>query len=158
MNLLAQIVCTAVGYCLMTARAILLIALVPSWFDQAVTDERLQLIAVALSFAALLYSNSLLQSAELTLINARDVCTAWRLLRERFAVGTRLWHRDLLLLNLLSGCFGAGVAINLQISQSLTRREGRLTAIVIALIVWSGIVLLYRGTGRFQLKPPISES
>ena len=67
MNLIAQLFCTAIGYATMTARAVLLIALVPGWIDEAISDERLQLIGVALSFVALLYSNSLVQSAELKL-------------------------------------------------------------------------------------------
>jgi len=155
-NLIAQTICTASGYALMTGRAVLLIALLPRWFDSRVPDERLQLIAVALSFVALLYSNSLLQPAELKLINGQDFCDAWDQLRQRVGRGTARWHGDLLLLNLLSGFFGAGVAINLQIANSLTGREARLTAIIAALFVWTGIVLLYRGTERFRLSPPES--
>lgn len=158
MNLIAQTICTATGYALMTGRAVLLIALLPRWFDSHVPDERLQLISVALCFVVLLYSNSLVQSAELKLINGQDFSDAWQQFRQRVQRGTGQWHRDLLLLNLLSGFFGAGVAINLQIADNLSGREARLTAIIAALLVWTGIVLLYRGTGRFRLSPPESES
>jgi hypothetical protein len=151
---MAQTLCTATGYALMMGRAILFIALLPGWFDSLVMDERLQLIAVSLSFVALLYSNSVVQSAELKLMNGQDFADAWQKFRDRIGRGTGRWHRDLLLLNLLSGFFGAGVAINLQIAGSLARREARLTATIAALTVWSGVVLLYRGTERFRLSPP----
>ncbi len=157
MNFLAQTICTAAGYALMTGRAVLFIALLPAWFDSHVADERLQLISVGLSFAALLYSGSLLQSAELKLINGQDFSDAWRHFRQRIQRDTGQWHRDLLLLNLLSGFFGAGVAINLQIADGLSGREARLTAIIAALLVWAGIVQLYRGTERFRLSPPESD-
>lgn len=156
MNLLAQTISTAFGYTLMVGRAVLLIALLPGWFDSQVPDERLRIIAVALCFVALLYSNSLLQAAELRLINGLGFSAAWRQLRERIGLGTGRWHRDLLLLNLLSGFFGAGVAMNLRIAENLSGREARLTAIVAALLAWAGIVVLYRGTERFRLSPPSS--
>ncbi len=154
MNLIAQTLCTAIGYALMTGRAVLFIALLPRWSDSLIADERLQLIAVSLSFVALLYSNSVVQATELMLINGQDFADAWQKFRERVGRGTGTWHRDLLILNLLSGFFGAGVAINLQIADSLTARHARLTAIIATLLVWSGIVVLYRGTERFRLRPP----
>ncbi|MHC4880101.1 MAG: hypothetical protein ACYTGL_26930 [Planctomycetota bacterium] len=157
MNLIAQVFCTVTGYLTMTARAVLLIALVPSWIDGVIADERLQLIGVALSFVVLLYSNSLVQSAELKFMNGADWSDVLQELRHRFSFSSKRWHRDLLILNGLSGFFGAGLAINLQISQNLSDREARLAAIIATLIAWAGIVLLHRGSERFQLRPPTAD-
>lgn len=154
MTLITETVCTLMGLSLMVTRTVLLIAIAPRWLDQMIPDPRLQTIPVSISFTVLLYSSTLLQSFELTLMNTSDVALAWRRLCARFGPGTSRWHRDLVFLNLLSGLFGAGVAANLQIVADLSVRQARLTSILAALAIWAGIVLIHRGTSRFRLNPP----
>ena len=79
------------------------------------------------------------------------------LLRQRFSSQACRWHRDLVLLSILSGMFGAGVGWNVTALTHGNLADARIIAALAMVVPYGLIVWLYRGTPRYRLDLPVTE-
>ena len=79
-------------------------------------------------------------------------------IRQRFCSEAWRWQRDLILLSILSGIFGAGVGWNVTAVTQGSLTAARIFAAMSMGIPFGLVVWLYRGTPRYRLDLPLTES
>ena len=115
------------------------------------------LIGCSLGVAGYAYSVFVFQRIESRLFYHADWTGGGLLLRQRFSSQARRWHRDLVLLSILSGMFGAGVGWNLAALTHGSLTDARIIAAFAMVLPYGLIVWLYRGTPRYRLDLPVIE-
>jgi hypothetical protein len=115
------------------------------------------LIGCSLGIAGYAYSVFVFQRIESRLFYHADWSGGGILMRQRFCSEAWRWHRDLMLLCLLSGMFGAGVGWNSTVLTNGSLTDARIIAALAMVVPFGLVVWLYRGTPRYRLDLPATE-
>jgi len=115
------------------------------------------LIGCSLGVAGYAYSVVVFQRIESRLFYHADWAGGGLLMRQRFSSQALRWHRDLILLSILSGMFGAGVGWNVTPITHGSLTDARIVAALAMVVPFSLVVWLYRGTPRYRLDLPVTE-
>lgn len=154
LNLLARTVALlSIG-----VRIAVCLAIAPQCVLDHYDDGYGSLVGCSLSVAAYVWSVFVFQRIESRLFYQADWQGAEVLLRERFSRVALPWHRDLLLLCSLSGLFGAGAGWNFVAVTGGTLTDARVIAALAMMIPFGVVVWLYRGTRRYRLDLPATDS
>jgi hypothetical protein len=116
------------------------------------------LIGCSLGVAGYAYSVLVFQRIESSLFYHSDWSVGGILMRQRFCSEAWRWHRDLMLLCVLSGMFGAGVGWNVTAMSHGSLTDARIIAVLAMAVPFGLVVWLYRGTPRYRLDLPATES
>lgn len=134
------------------------LAIAPQWVLDHCGDGYGALVGCSLSVAAYAWSVFVFQRIESRLFYQADWKGAKVLLRQRFSRLALPWHRDLLLLCSSSGLFGAGVGWNAIAVTNGSLTDARIIAAFSLMIPFGVVVWLYRGTHRYRLDLPATDS
>ena len=152
-DLLARIVALA----MIGSRIAIFLAILPQCVLSVFDDSFGAFIGCSLGVAGYAYSVFVFQRIESRLFYHADWTGGGLLLRQRFSSQARRWHRDLVLLSILSGMFGAGVGWNLAALTHGSLTDARIIAAFAMVLPYGLIVWLYRGTPRYRLDLPVIE-
>jgi hypothetical protein len=139
-------------------RIAICLAIVPKFVLSQSGDGFGALIGCSLGVAGYAYSVFVFQRIESRLFYEADWIGSGILLRQRFCSEAWRWHRDLILLSTLSGLFGAGVGWNVTTITTGSLTEARILAVLSMVVPFSLVLWLYRGTPRYRLDLPTTES
>jgi hypothetical protein len=120
-------------------------------------DGFVSLIGCSLGVAGYAYSVFVFQRIESRLFYHADWTGCSLLMLQRFSPEAMRWHRDLILLSVLSGMFGAGVGWNVTAITHGSLIDARIIAALAMVVPFSLVVWLYRGTPRYRLDLPATE-
>tara|TARA_R110002072_G_scaffold13481_1_gene56802 strand:- start:282984 stop:283460 length:477 start_codon:yes stop_codon:yes gene_type:complete len=152
-DLLARIVALA----MIGSRIAIFLAILPQCALTLLGESFGALIACSLGVAGYAYSVFVFQRIESRLFYHADWTGGGLLLRQRFSSQACRWHRDLVLLSILSGMFGAGVGWNVTALTHGNLADARIIAALAMVVPYGLIVWLYRGTPRYRLDLPVTE-
>lgn len=139
------------------SRIALFLAVMPQCTLAVFGDSFGSLIGCSLGVAGYAYSVFVFQRIESRLFYHADWAGGGLLMRQRFHSQALRWHRDLILLCILSGMFGAGVGWNVTAITHGSLTDARIVAALAMVVPFSLVVWLYRGTPRYRLDLPIIE-
>lgn len=139
------------------SRIAIFLAIVPRCVLTQFGDSFGALIGCSLGVAGYAYSVFVFQRIESRLFYHADWSGGGILMRQRLRAEARQWHRDLMLLCLLSGMFGAGVGWNLTTLSNGSMTDARIFAVMSMFVPFGLVVWLYRGTPRYRLDLPATE-
>ena len=157
MSALHDLLARAVALSMIGIRIAVWLAIVPQLILWKFGDGFDALIGCSLGVAGYAYSVFVFQRIESRLFYQADWTGGRILLRQRFCREAWKWHRDLILLCMLSGLFGAGAAWNLTASTGGSLTDARIVAALLMVFPFGLVVWLYRGTPRYRLDLPITE-
>lgn len=158
MNCVHNLLARVTALLMIGVRIAFFLVVAPQWVLGNCGDGFAALVGCSLSVAAYAWSVVVFQRIESRLFYQADWKGSEVLLRQRFRRSAWQWHVDLILLWILSGLFGAGVGWNVTTITAGTLTDARIIA-AFAMTIPSGIVVwLYRGTRRYRLDLPASDS
>ncbi|NQV28094.1 MAG: hypothetical protein HQ518_27395 [Rhodopirellula sp.] len=157
MSILHDLLAKAVALTMIGTRIAIFLAILPRCVLTQFGDSFGALIGCSLGVAGYAYSVFVFQRIESRLFYQADWSGAGLLLRQRFQLESRRWHRDLLLLCALSGLFGAGVGWNVTAITHGNLSDARIIATLSMVVPFGLVVWLYRDTPRYRLDLPVSE-
>lgn len=138
-------------------RIALFLAILPRCVLAVFGDSFGSLIGCSLGVAGYAYSVFVFQRIESRLFYHSDWVGGGLLMRQRFSSQAIRWHRDLLLLSVLCGMFGAGVGWNVTVITDGSLTDARIIAALAMVVPFSLVVWLYRRTSRYRLDLPATE-
>ncbi len=139
------------------SRIALFLAVLPQCVLAVFGDSFGALIGCSLGVAGYAYSVFVFQRIESRLFYHSDWAGGGLLMRQRFCSQAIRWHRDLLLLSVLCGMFGAGVGWNVTAITDGSLTDARIISALAMVVPFSLVVWLYRGTPRYRLDLPATE-
>ncbi|MFT4556791.1 MAG: hypothetical protein ACI8P0_002763 [Planctomycetaceae bacterium] len=139
------------------SRIAIFLAIFPQCVLALLGDSFGALIGCSLGVAGYAYSVVVFQRIESRLFYRADWIGGGLLMRQRFSSQALRWHRDLILLSILSGMFGAGVGWNVTAITHGSLTDARIVAALAMVVPFSLVVWLYRGTPRYRLDLPATE-
>lgn len=156
MSALRDLLAKVAALVMIGCRVAVLLAIVPRCVLAHFGDSFGALIGCSLGVAGYAYSVFVFQRIESRLFYHADWIGGGILMRQRFCSEAWRWHRDLLLLCLLSGMFGAGVGWNFTAITNGSLTDARIIAALAMVIPFGLVVWLYRGTPRYRLDLPVT--
>lgn len=158
MSVFQDLLAKAVALCMIGSRIALFLVCIPQTVIGASGDSFGSLIGCSLGVAGYAYSVFVFQRIESRLFYHADWGGGRILLQQRFQSEAWHWHRDLILLCALSGMFGAGTGWNLAAIAEGTFTDARIIAAFSMVVPFGLVVWIYRGTPRYSLDLPVTES
>ena len=153
-DLLAKIAALA----MIGSRIAIFLAMVPRCVLALFGDSFASLIGCSLGVAGYAYSVFVFQRIESRLFFHADWSGCKLLIRQRFSFDAWRWQRDLILLSILSGIFGAGVGWDVTAVTQGSLTDARIFAAMSMGIPFGLVVWLYRGTSRYRLDLPLTDA
>ena len=157
MSVLQDLLAKFAALTMIGSRIALFLAVVPQCVLAVSGDSFGSLIGCSLGVAGYAYSVFVFQRIESRLFYHADWAGGGLLMRQRFQSQALRWHRDLILLCILSGIFGAGVGWNVTAITHGSLTDARIVAALAMVVPFSLIVWRYRGTPRYRLDLPATE-
>ena len=157
MSLFHDLLAKVVALAMIGSRIAIFLAMFPQYVLALLGDSFGALIGCSLGVAGYAYSVFVFQRIESRLFYHSDWTGGGLLMRQRFNLQALRWHRDLILLSILSGMFGAGVGWNVTTLTRGSLSDARIIAALAMVVPYGLVVWLYRGTPRYQLDLPIIE-
>lgn len=158
MSVLRDLLAKIAALTMIGSRIAIFLAIVPRCVLALFGDSFGALIGCSLGVAGYAYSVFVFQRIESRLFYHADWSGGGLLMRQRFCSEAWRWHRDLILLSILSGMFGAGVGWNVTAVTQGNLTDARIFAAMSMVIPFGLVVWLYRGTPRYRLDLPATES
>ena len=158
MPVLHDLLAKVAALMLIGCRIAIFLAIVPQCVLAQIGDSFGALIGCSLGVAGYAYSVFVFQRIESRLFYHADWSGGGILMRQRFCSEAWRWHRDLMLLCVLSGMFGAGVGWNVTAMSHGSLTDARIIAVLAMAVPFGLVVWLYRGTPRYRLDLPVAES
>ena len=157
MPLIHDLLAKVVALAMIGSRIAIFLAILPQCVLTLFGDSFGSLIGCSLGVAGYAYSVFVFQRIESRLFYHSDWAGGSLLMRQRFNSQALRWHRDLILLSILSGMFGAGVGWNVTTLTHGSLTDARIIAALAMVVPYGLVVWLYRGTPRYQLDLPVTE-
>ncbi|MDA0284239.1 MAG: hypothetical protein O3B86_12890 [Planctomycetota bacterium] len=158
MPVLLDLSAKVLALCMIGARIAIFLVFLPQHVVERFGEGFGSLIGCSLGVAGYAYSVFVNQRVESRLFYHADWHGAATLLRQRFCVAAWRWHLDLLRVCLLSGLFGAGVGWNLCAMTDGNLTDARIIAVISMVVPFSVVFWIYRGTTRYCIDLPVTES
>ncbi len=158
MAVLHDLTAKTVALMMIGVRIAICLAIFPQCVLTTLGDGFGALIGCSLGVAGYAYSVFVFQRIESRLFYHADWIGGGLLLRQRFCSDAWQWHRDLILLCILSGMFGAGAGWNVTALTQGNLTDARIVSVLAMVIPFGLVVWLYRGTPRYRLDLPSAES
>lgn len=157
MSVLQDLLAKFAALTMIGSRIALFLAVVPQCTLAVLGDGFGSLIGCSLGVVGYAYSVFVFQRIESRLFYHADWAGGGLLMRQRFSSQALRWHRDLIMLCILSGMFGAGVGWNVTAITHGSLTDARIVAALAMVVPFSLVVWLYRGTPRYRLDLPATE-
>jgi hypothetical protein len=157
MPVLPDLLAKVAALIMIGSRIAIFLAILPRCVLAQLGDSFGALIGCSLGVAGYAYSVFVFQRIESRLFYHADWSGSGILMRQRFCSEAWRWHRDLMLLCVLSGMFGAGVGWNVTTLSNGSLTDARIFAVMSMVVPFGLVVWLYRGTPRYRLDLPATE-
>ena len=157
MSVLHDLLAKFAALAMIGSRIAIFLAILPQCVLAVLGDSFGALIGCSLGIAGYAYSVFVFQRIESRLFYHADWTGCSLLMRQRFNSQALRWHRDLILLSILSGMFGAGVGWNVTAITHGSLVDARIIAALAMVVPYGLVVWLYRGTPRYRLDLPATE-
>ena len=157
MDVLRELLAKIAALVMIGTRIAIFLAILPRCILALSGEGFAALLGCSLGVAGYGYSVFVFQRIESRLFYHADWRGGGLLMRQRIRSEAWQWHRDLILLCILSGMFGAGIGWNVSAITNGTLTDARIVAALAMVVPFGLVVWLYRGTPRFRLDLPVAE-
>lgn len=157
MSVFHDLLAKALALSMIGSRIALFLAFIPQLVIRQYGDSFGSLIGCSLGVAGYAYSVFVFQRIESRLFYHADWLGSRILMQQRFRSEAWRWHRDLILLCILSGMFGAGAGWNIATMTGGSLTDARIIAAFAMVLPFGLVAWLYRRTSRYCLDLPATE-